>query len=137
VGQITPETERPSMSCRPNREDRLALTPWFLNESTAQRVQLLLTPAYHKRMRVYFDKYVCIRCQRKLVPYCCNGLCLAYVGLIAHRLKRIDKKLKLELGSASPRGVTDFLMRRESARTLLADLRPSKLPPRRFRQRAF
>lgn len=94
--------------------------PWFLSRAALQQIELLVPPEYHRRFRTYFDRYGCVRCDKKNVLYGCNGLCLACVGLISDRLKRIDQKMKRQqpADEATDRGL---LRRRELACELLSD----------------
>ena len=100
--------------------------PWFLSREVIKEVAALLPSYYHKRFRVYFDRYGCLRCNRKRVLYGGNGLCLTCIGLVGDRLKRLDQKLKDQCGP-DPDGPTKaFLRRRQSARELLADFREGR-----------
>jgi hypothetical protein len=104
--------------------------PWFLSRAVLREIELLVPAEYHRRFRAYFDRHGCVRCERREVPYGCNGLCLACVGLVSDRLKRIDKKMeKRQLDrEVEDRGL---LRRRELARELLADFRGVVTPHRR------
>lgn len=103
---------------------RLTVFPlWFLSRALIRQVEALLPSHYHRRFRLYFDRYGCVRCNRKKVFYGANGLCVSCVGLVSDRLKRLDGKLTKMCGS-DPRGPTKaFLYRRQIARELLADFR--------------
>ena len=97
--------------------------PWFLSRDLLKQVDALLPSLYHKRFRIYFDKYGCIRCRRKRVLYGANGLCLPCIGLVSDRMDRIDAKLR-GAGLLDPKGPTKaFLRRRQTAREMLADFR--------------
>src|SRR5271157_1480133 len=99
------------------------LPPWFLSREQLRQVEALLPSHYYKRFRVYFDRYGCIRCNRKRVLYGGNGLCLHCIGLVSDRMERVDAKLNSS-GLFDPKGPTKaFLRRRQTARELLADFR--------------
>lgn len=103
---------------------RLTLAPpWFLSRSVQRQVEALLPSYYHKRFRLYFGRYGCVRCNRKNVRHAGNGLCEHCIGLIGDRLKRLDAKLKDAIGSDPRAGNEAFLRRRRTARELLADFR--------------
>jgi len=99
------------------------LTPWFISRDLWRSMQLLLPINYHERLRIYFDKYGCISCKRRKVPYLCNGLCLPCVGLIDNRLGRIDKLRHASQARPAMTSPRSLLRRRKSARDLLADFR--------------
>jgi hypothetical protein len=127
-GRLTGSTQRERLDAdedqRAQGGRRLKLfPPWFLSRAVIRQVEALLPSHYHKRFRFYFDRYGCIRCNRKRVLYGANGLCLACVGLVSDRLERVDAKLK-NLRGPDPIGPTKaFLRRRQDARELLADFR--------------
>jgi hypothetical protein len=97
--------------------------PWFLSQSVRRQVEALIPNHYFRRMSVYFEKYGCIRCKRKFVVYCGCGLCEGCMGLVGDRLKRIDRKLESERGPDPRAPLKSLLLRRETARRLLADFR--------------
>lgn len=97
--------------------------PWFISREVRKQVGALVPSYYHRRMRVYFEKYGCIRCNQKLVIYAGCGLCAGCIELVGDRLKRIDAKLT-KGGGPDPKGpMKPLLYRRETARRLLADFR--------------
>jgi hypothetical protein len=89
---------------------------------TRKQIDALLPYHYHRRFRHYFDRYGCVRCDRKKVEYGCSGLCLKCLGLVSDRLKRGDQKIEAQYRAARARPV-NFLKRRDAARELLADFR--------------
>ena len=99
--------------------------PWFVSREVRRQVEALVPNHYHRRMRLYFDQYGCVRCSKKLVIYAGCGLCKGCIELIGDRLKRIDKKLVLQRGSDPRAPLQCLLRRREAARRLLADFRKS------------
>ena len=97
--------------------------PWFLSKEVLRQIEALLPYYYHKRLRFYFDRHGCLRCERKDIIYGCSGLCLHCVGLISDRLKVTDKRMK-KRHEKKPTAVAEkFLRRRDSARQMLRDLR--------------
>lgn len=86
-----------------------------------RKVQDLLPYDCHRRFRFYFERYGCVRCERKNVIYGCSGLCERCLGLVSDRLKRGDKKIETLYRASRARAV-NFLRRRDCARELLADL---------------
>jgi hypothetical protein len=101
----------------------ILIPPWFLSGSVRRQVEALLPGYYHKRFRLYFDRYGCVRCSRKRVLYAGSGLCVHCIGLVSDRLKRLDAKLKRMVGVDPWAGNRAFLRRRRTARELLADFR--------------
>jgi hypothetical protein len=97
--------------------------PWFLSKGVKMQIEALVPPYYHKRFRLYFDRYGCVRCSRKRVLYAGCGLCLPCLGLISDRLKRLDGRLKSLIGPDPRVSNVAFLRRRRVARELLADFR--------------
>ena len=97
--------------------------PWFMSRSVIRQVEVLLPSYYHRRLRHYYDRYGCIRCNSKKGLYGGNGLCLHCIGLVGDRLKRLDEKLLKSTQDDSLEPSKVFLRRRESARELLADFR--------------
>jgi hypothetical protein len=99
------------------------IPPWFLSRTVLNEIQKLVPRDYHRRFRTYFDRYGCIRCEKIEVLYGCNGLCLACLGLISDRLKRLKQKEQEHLASVQEIRKRDLPSRRELARELLADFR--------------
>lgn len=97
--------------------------PWFVSKAMIKQVEAILPSYYHQRLRRYFDRYGCIRCNRRKAMYGGNGLCLLCIGLVGDRLKRIDAKLLRSLAVDPMEPSKGFLRKRESARELLADFR--------------
>ncbi len=87
-----------------------------------KQIEKLLPYYYHKRFRFYFDRYGCVRCERKDVIYGCSGLCLHCLGLVSDRLKRSDQIMAKRYKKVSAGLSKSFLKRRESAREILADV---------------
>ena len=106
-----------------NHEKPRFFPPWFLNKVTMRKIDALLPYFYHKRLRLYFDLYGCIRCSRKDVVNCCSGLCLRCKGIIDSRLKRSDRKLKEEYHLGPELPSAHLLKRLTTARDLLKDFR--------------
>jgi hypothetical protein len=103
---------------------RLTVFPtWFLTKDLKRRVDSVLPYHYRKRFRVYFDRYGCVRCNRKKALYGGNGLCMNCLGLVSDRLKLIDRKLQRHEKREKPVPMGAFLRRRRAARELLADFR--------------
>lgn len=70
----------------------------------------------HKRLRLYFERYGCVRCERK------NVLCQRCLGLVSDRLKRGDKFIEKQYRKARI-PAQYFLKRREKAINMLPDLK--------------
>lgn len=103
---------------------RLEVFPvWFLTEDIKRQIDRVLPSYYRRRFRFYFDRYGCVRCNRKNVLYGGNGLCLPCLGLVGDRLKRIDGRLRQTQEQPEGRPTQAFLRRRRAARELLADFR--------------
>jgi hypothetical protein len=105
----------------------ILIPPWFLPKPVKRQVEAFLPRYYHKRFRLYFDRYGCVRCSRKRVLYAGSGLCVSCIGLISDRLKRLDAKLKSTIAVNPRMGNQAFLRRRRTARELLADFRDAGL----------
>jgi hypothetical protein len=101
----------------------ILIPPWFLSDSVKKQVEAIVPGYYHKRFRLYFDRYGCVRCSRKKVLYAGSGLCVRCIGLIGDRLKRLDAKLRSMVSVEPKAGNQAFLRRRRTARELLADFR--------------
>lgn len=97
--------------------------PWLVTKDIRRQVNEVLPPHYYRRLRIYFEKYGCIRCAAKSVSYSGSGLCRGCMGLVSDRLERIDAKLNVEHRPDSLASTKAFLRRRETARRLLADFR--------------
>lgn len=106
--------------------------PWFLDLSTLRKLESILPHYYHMRLRLYFNKYGCIRCNRKRVLYCANGMCKACNGLVNDRLRQSDKTMKRRYGKRPELPAVAILKRMATAQELLKDFRntqrTSKLP---------
>jgi hypothetical protein len=102
------------------------IPPWFLSSSLKRQVDAILPSYYHRRFRMYFERYGCVRCSRKNAIYAGTGLCERCLGLISDRLERVDAKLKMTLRSDREAGNQSFLHRRRTARELLADFRDAR-----------
>jgi hypothetical protein len=109
------------------RDNAQSLPPFFVTKKIRKSIEQLLPAEHHKRLRLYFETYGCIRCSQSDVLYCANGLCVRCLRTVSKRLKRVDIKLR----SAAPQTETlekSFLSPYLSARRLLLDLvsKPSK-----------
>jgi len=97
--------------------------PWLLTAKVRRQVEALVPSYYFRRLRMYFDRFGCVRCERKLVRYAGSGLCEHCMELLRTRLERIDEKMAAVKGPDRRAPVKAFLRRRETARALLADFR--------------
>ena len=109
------------------RDNAQSLPPFFLTKKTRKSIEQLLPAEHHKRLRLYFEIYGCIRCSHNNVLYCANGLCVRCLRTVSKRLAKVDIKLR----SAAPQPENlekSFLSPYLSARRLLSDLvsKPSK-----------
>ena len=109
-----------------NKTESTVFPPWFLSRKVLHQVQQLLPSIYHKRLFAYFQRFGCIRCSCKRVPYCSNGLCRRCTGLLNDRLRRCDQAMAREYREATTLMSDRFVSRITSARTLLADLMNEK-----------
>jgi hypothetical protein len=126
-GQVGPDDEKGWTALRISERSggrRLEVFPiWFLTEDIKRQIDRILPSFYRRRFRIYFERYGCVRCNRKKVMYGGNGVCRDCLYLLGDRLKRIDAKLK---GTGEPeesKPTQAFLRRRRAARELLADFR--------------
>ena len=108
---------------RSSNQEQAIFPPWFVPMNVFRQLQAMLPRYYRERLRLYFDRYGCIRCKRKDRLYRGSGLCDFCLPLIEDRLKQVDKQMKKQ-HAERPRAPADrFLRGRAKARALLADLR--------------
>jgi hypothetical protein len=88
------------------------LQPWFVPRETAHAIRRLLTDAYFRKMRCYFDDWGCLACGESGLLYESNGMCCRCV-------QRIQKRL---FWSLQKRGTVSL-----SSRTEPSSLAPVKL----------
>jgi hypothetical protein len=102
------------------------LQPWFLPRSATDAVMKLLPPHYLKKMRDCFDRFGCMKCERKGIIYGGNGLCVPCHRRFALRLRRCAKRrAKENEKDAVSNSLDQFTMNAQIARDLLSDLAPS------------
>jgi hypothetical protein len=114
------------MAAKHNSRATRIFLPWFLDLRTMRKVEAILPYYYHTRLRFYFDKCGCIRCNRKQISYCANGLCKPCTGLVSDRLERSDKTMKRRYGKRSEVPSAVILKRMMTAQELLADFRTAQ-----------
>ena len=124
-----PINTRARATCRPIRSTpvprkRTGLPPLFLTLKLLKSIERLLPADHHKRMRLYFDTYGCLRCCRKNVIYGCNGFCRCCQNMIRKRLRIVDRNLRATRSDPGPKLKETYLQPYNSARQLLADLVP-------------
>lgn len=102
------------------------LVPWFLTKELMKQIDGLVPRYYHMRLRLYFNRFGCLRCSKRRVLYGCNGLCLKCLGLVSDRLKRTDRTLWRRYGVPPAVASRNLLARMLSARDFLSDFRPGR-----------
>ena len=100
------------------------LPPLFLTKRIRKTIEKLLPPEHHRRLRLYFETYGCIRCSRNQVLYGGNGICMVCLHTIQKRLRKVDKQLQSTPPEPSPDWRDAYLRPYDTARQLLADLVP-------------
>jgi len=108
----------------PVRTDKRTLPPFFLTRKLRRSIERLLPAEHHRRLRLYFATYGCLRCQHNDVIYGGNGFCCHCLRAIAKRLKKVDKELRAKFSDPTPNLEEVYLRPYNSARQLLADLVP-------------
>ena len=108
----------------PVRAGRSSLPPLFLTLKLRKSIERLLPAGHHRRLRLYFDTYGCLRCQHKDTIYGGNGFCRLCLYAIGKRLKKVDKELRARPSDPLPDLEEAYLRPYKSARQLLADLIP-------------
>src|ERR1700693_190550 len=109
------------------RDIAQSLPPFFVTKKIRKSIEQLLPAEHHKRLRLYFETYGCIRCSHSDVLYCANGLCVRCLRTVSKRLAKVDMKLRATV--PQPENLDkSFLSPYLSARQLLSDLvsKPSK-----------
>jgi hypothetical protein len=100
--------------------------PWFLPRSTYQSIVRLVPREYLMKMRDYFERYGCIRCEKRQAGYGQNGMCRLCYSEIGRRLRRCLKarfrQPKMQTGN---REVTEIIAGAKMARKLLRDMMPA------------
>ncbi len=103
---------------------RRGLPPLFLTSRLRKSIERLLPTEHHLRLRLYFETYGCLHCQRKKVIYGGNGFCQRCLNVIRKRLRKVDQRLRTRFSDPSPDLQEEYLRPYSSARHLLADLIP-------------
>jgi len=109
----------------PPRTNIQSVPPLFLTIKLRKAIERLLPVGHHQRLRQYFDIYGCLHCSRNAVVYGANGFCLLCINMIGKRLKKVDKELQARKPAPLPKPEEAYLRSYNSARQLLADLRPT------------
>src|SRR5581483_5618383 len=95
------------------------LQPWFLPTKAAAAIRRMLPPEHRHRMKFYFDDYGCLKCEKRNVPYCGNGLCKACSQSVRLKLFLAIKRRWL---AAKPPDMPRTFNRVSEAQRLLKDL---------------
>lgn len=107
--------------------DSLSLQPWFLPRSAYLTIALLVPRAYLLKMRDYYDRYGCMRCNSRTNLYGSNAMCEKCVSEVARRVRRCWKKRqKLLQESSRNHEIKETIFNAKTAHDLLHDLIPSK-----------
>jgi hypothetical protein len=101
-----------------------SLPPFFLTAELRKSIDRLLPTEHHKRLRMYFDTYGCIRCLRNDRIYSGNALCVHCLKSIAKRLIKVDFALRAMFPDPPEPLEAAYLRPYRAARELLADLVP-------------
>ena len=108
----------------PAREYLQSVPPLFLTKGLRKTIERLLPIGHHERLRQYFDIYGCLHCSRRAVVYGANGFCRLCISMLGKRIRKIDKELQARKPAAPPKLHELYLRSYNSARELLADLKP-------------
>lgn len=104
--------------------EMIVLQPWFLPRSTYHAMARLISRKYVMKLRYYFDRYGCLKCERRDRTYGSNGMCSPCATKVSHRLKRCLKSgLRTSVHTSDPQ-LSDLVSGAKMARGLLRDLIP-------------
>jgi hypothetical protein len=129
--QIAPIANRSKSSVSRNQRritktDGAVFHPWFLPRSTFRSMVKLVPREYLMKMRDYFDRYGCMRCEKRDVTYGQNGMCRPCCSEVGRRLRRC---LKARFGDPTTRAstlqVNEAAAGTKLAHKLLRDLIPA------------
>jgi hypothetical protein len=101
-----------------------SLPPFFLTTELRKSIDRVLPAKHHRRLRMYFDTYGCIRCLRNDRIYGGNALCIQCLKSIAKRLIKVDFALRAMFPDPPEDLEESYLRPYRAARELLADLIP-------------
>jgi hypothetical protein len=103
--------------------DSLSLQPWFLSRSAYHTIAQLVPRAYLLKMRDYYDRYGCMRCNSRTNLYGSNAMCEKCVKEVARRVRRCWKKRqKLLQESSRNHEIKETIFNAKTAHELLRDL---------------
>ena len=108
------------------------LQPWFVGLETASAIRRLLPRDYFLRMRLYFDKWGCLICNKNNREYGANGMCSRCSQRIQKRLFSLQMKLFV---TSLPTPEDTEYDRVQGARILLSDLLVKQWSPKRMKLR--
>src|SRR5215813_9508237 len=94
------------------------LPPIFLTKKLRKSIERLIPTWHHQRLRLYFENYGCLGCDRTHVIYGANGFCRACIAMLGKRIRRIDKELRAMLSKPLPEAREAYLRPYNSARRL-------------------
>jgi hypothetical protein len=106
----------------------VSLQPWFVGLETASAIKRLLPRDYFFRMRLYFDKWGCLVCNKNNREYGANGMCCQCSQRIQKRLFSLQMTSFVTSPPASEHAEYD---RVQGARMLLSDLLVKHWSPKR------
>ena len=109
---------------RPAGKHLQGMPPLFLTKKLRKTIERLLPIEHHQRLRQYFDIYGCLHCSRRAVVYGANGFCGLCISMLGKRIRKIDKELQSRKPVPPPKLEEIYLRSYNSARELLADLKP-------------
>jgi hypothetical protein len=110
--------------------------PWFLPRKAYRTIVQAVPREYLMKMRDYFDRYGCMRCNRSIAAYGSNGMCSTCVSNISRKLRRCVKRRfgALKKPAVEPH-LQHYLASAKTAREILRDLRPVILGSRAEQQK--
>lgn len=106
--------------------DDVLLQPWFLPKRIADAIRGIVSPAYHARLRYYFEDYGCMICKCETI-YHSNGMCAPCFKKVLNRLKKsVRRRFKSE---SQPRLDLVIFRQQKLAKSLLKDFVPENKAP--------
>jgi len=89
---ISPQPELKPRELLAELADEVLLEPWFLPKATAYAILQLLPVSHRRKWSHFFEDWGCLRCDRKKVNHCSNGMCGRCRWKVTNRLKASLKK---------------------------------------------
>jgi hypothetical protein len=137
IASLTVNPSRPRNKPRLPQSDATIFHPWFVPWSTYMAIKRLVPRAYLMKMRDYYDKYGCMRCEKRDSVYGQNGMCTPCRVEVTRRLRRcVEARFRAMRLQLCNQELTEIVAGANEARKLLKDMvPPSRAIPRLRRQK--